>query len=109
LGLRTASTRIISISQGRNFTALHSFHRDADGFLLLNVDMPTASIAQRLRIWESAFYQRGARKDFECPPSGRLLKASYKNGDYLRVEFRSIATREEFAATYPAVHDIGPV
>jgi len=50
-----------------------SFHRDPDGFLLLNVDMPTASIAPRLRMWESTWYQRGTPKDLESPPHGRLL------------------------------------
>jgi hypothetical protein len=85
-----------------------SFHRDAAGFLLLNIDMPSSSVAQRLRMWESTWYQRGAPKDLECPPSGRLLKISYRNGDYLRIEFRSISTKEEFAARFQQVQDIGP-
>jgi len=85
-----------------------SFHRDFSGFLLMNIDMPSASIGPRLRMWESVWYQRGSPKDLECPPSGRLLKISYKNGDYLRIEFRSMATPAEFQARYPQAHDIGP-
>jgi hypothetical protein len=40
-----------------------SFQRDGDGFLLMNIDMPSASIAPRLRMWESTWYQRGTPKD----------------------------------------------
>ena len=86
-----------------------SFCRDSEGFLRLNIDMPTASIAPRLRVWESNFYQRGAPKDFECPPHGRLVRISYKNGDYLRIEFRSVPTLKHFEAQYIGVRNIGPV
>ena len=59
-------------------------------------------------MWESTFYQRGTPKDFECPPNGRLLRASYKNGDLLRIEFNSIPTQDEFGRRYPGFADIGP-
>jgi hypothetical protein len=85
-----------------------SFHRDGAGFLLMNIDMPSASMAPRLRMWESTWYQRGTPKDVECPPSGRMLKIGYRNGDYLRIEFRPIAGVDDFRARYPLSHDIGP-
>ena len=44
----------------------------------------------------------------ECPPSGRLLKVHYKNGDYLRIEFTSVESAKDFASRYPKVADIGP-
>ena len=85
-----------------------SFFRDPSGLLLMNLDMPTASIAPRLRMWESTWYERGEPKDMECPPSGRLLKVHYKNGDYLRGEFIAVTTAEDFAKRYPKIVDIGP-
>jgi len=87
---------------------LISFHRDEAGFLLMNIDMPTMSVAPRLRMWESTWYERGAPKDLECPPNGRLLRIGYKNGDYLRIEFRSAQTPEQFAARYPGFRDLRP-
>ena len=74
----------------------------------MNVDMPTMSVMPRLRMWESTWYERGIPKDLESPPNGRLLKVSYKNGDYLRIEFNSVETPEKFGSRYPGLHDLRP-
>ena len=59
-------------------------------------------------MWESTWYVHGAPEDMESPPSGRLLKVHYKNGDYLRIEFTSVEGGYDFAKRYPKVANIGP-
>jgi hypothetical protein len=74
--------------------------RDSDGFLLLNVGMLTASGEPRAAIMDNDWITEGTEADIECPPSGRLLKISYPNGDLLRVEFRNIESALDFEARY---------
>lgn len=70
------------------------FNRDSDGHALLNVRMLTTvgNEAERIRIEDNDFIVRGTPVDFECPPSGRLLRVRYENGDYMRVEFREFGS-----------------
>ena len=70
------------------------FNRDELGHALLNVRMLTASSQARLCIQDNDFVLRGQPTDFESPPSGRLLRIRYDNGDYLRVEFREFKSLE---------------
>lgn len=78
------------------------FTRDHQGHLLLNVLMPTATAEPRLVIEENFWLTEGTEEaDIECPPSGKTLRASYGNGDQLRIQFREITTEEEFDRRYP--------
>jgi hypothetical protein len=107
MGGAYAANTVVPITYGDK--PVIGFARDPFGFLVMNLDMPTASIAPRLRMWESSWYERGDPRDLECPPSGRLVKVHYKNGDYLRVEFSSVANLDALTRRFPQVHDIGPV
>jgi len=82
------------------------FTRDESGHLSLNIDMLTTSICPRLRMWENSFYQAGTPKDFDCPPSGHLLKARYENGDSIRIEFKDLSTEGDLKRLYPSVQTV---
>jgi hypothetical protein len=82
------------------------FTRDASGYLALNVDMLTTSVCPRLRMWENVFYDSGTPKDFECPPSGHLVKAKYENGDSLRIEFKDLTTEGDLKRLYPNIQSV---
>ena len=47
-------------------------------------------------VW--TFYENPT--DIECPPSGRLLKVNYENGDKIKIEFFEIENRKEFKKLY---------
>ena len=49
------------------------------GFLAYELDMPVCAPSH-----VEALGMSGTPKDIECPPSGRILKVHYTNGDYLR-------------------------
>ena len=68
--------------------------RDPEGFLLLNVQMLSASGKPRAKIVENDWISAGAEADIECPPSGRRLRVDYPNGDQLCVEFKDIESGE---------------
>lgn len=63
------------------------FNRDDDGYLLLNVIMPTTTDEPRAVIEDNFWITQGDPTDVDCPPSGRKLQIKYANGDELRVEF----------------------
>jgi hypothetical protein len=46
-----------------------------------------------------------AEHDIECPPSGRIVKAKYPNGDRLSVEFQSHENVDEFNRRFPLPRD----
>ena len=76
------------------------WNRDQDGFMLLNVEMLTASGQPRARIEDNDWITAGAEADIECPPSGRRLRIDYPNGDQLCVEFDTIDSEENLKARY---------
>ena len=78
------------------------FNRDEHGNALLNVRMLTTvgKEQERIRIQDNDFILRGSPSDFECPPSGRILRARYENGDYMRIEFRQANTAAAAANRY---------
>jgi hypothetical protein len=85
------------------------FNRDAEGHALLNARMLTTAghEQERIRIQDNDFIVRGTPADFETPPSGRLLRVRYGNGDYMRVEFREIRSLEAAAGRFPHVRQDG--
>lgn len=84
-------------------------NRDDDGYLLLNLKMPTTSDQPRLFLQDNSWVLRGKPTDFECPPNGRLIEAKYKNSDYLRVEFRELDDLEGLTLHRPNVDWTGKV
>jgi hypothetical protein len=42
----------------------------------------------------------GTPTEFECPPSGRTIRARYENGDSLGIEFWTAPTRDAVVARY---------
>lgn len=78
------------------------FGRDEQGNVLVNLQQLTTNGEPRMLMIENFWITEGtAEHDIECPPSGRLIKASYPNGDRLRVEFRSHASWDEFERRFP--------
>jgi hypothetical protein len=76
------------------------WNRDEDGFMLLNLQMLTASGQPRARIEDNDWITTGAEADIECPPSGRRLRIDYSNGDQLCVEFATIDSEENLESCY---------
>jgi hypothetical protein len=85
------------------------FNRDEAGHALLNWRMLTSlgHEQERIRIQDNDFVVRGTPVDLECPPSGRLLKARYENGDYMRVEFREIRSLGAALKRFPKIRPDG--
>jgi hypothetical protein len=79
------------------------FNRDADEHLLLNLRMPTTS-GERRAVIEDNYWLVGAPEDVECPPSGRLVRMAYANGDSVSVEFFQAESEDELVRRY---RDIG--
>jgi hypothetical protein len=79
------------------------FNRDEDNHLLLNVRMMTLSGRPRLRLEDSDWVVLGEPVDFECPPSGRRILVTYRNGDELVIEFHELAGPSEAAERHPDV------
>jgi hypothetical protein len=78
------------------------FGRDDQGNVLVNLRQLTTSHEPRMVMIENFWITEGtAEHDIECPPHGRLVKASYSNGDRLRVEFRSHESWDAFERRYP--------
>jgi hypothetical protein len=78
-----------------------SLTRDETNNLLLSVNMLTASVMPRLRMFENDWVSVGNPTDIEAPPFGRQLTASYPNGDEIRIEFRTVNDPDELAAALP--------
>lgn len=63
------------------------FNCDEAGYLLLNLRMLTISNQPRARIEDNFWLPLGYPDDLECPPSEKLLRMTYANGDKLMIEF----------------------
>jgi hypothetical protein len=79
------------------------FNRDEQHYLLLNLDTPDASGAQRVSLRDNDWEVRGAPTDVESPPGGKKLKIQYADGDRLVIKFREWQTEEELARWHPTV------
>lgn len=78
------------------------FGRDEQRNVLVNLRQLTTSGEPRMVMIENFWITEGTvEHDIECPPSGRLVKASYPNGDRLRIEFRTHDSWEAFERRYP--------
>ena len=68
---------------------------------MLNIRMVTSSGEPRLRLDNNDWIVHGQPSDFESPPSGRRIRATYSNGDEIAVEFLDLPTADAGAARYP--------
>lgn len=76
--------------------------RDESGYLMVNLRMLTTSGEPRLRLEENFWTLKGKPTDFECPPSGRLIQATYPNGDEVRIEFFPLGDFDAARKRYPS-------
>jgi hypothetical protein len=78
------------------------FNRDEEDRLLVNLQAPTTSGQPRMTMIDNFWMTEGSEeREIVCPPSGRLVSAKYLNGDALKVEFREIASEEDFERRFP--------
>jgi len=77
------------------------FNRDDDGYLLLNVLMLSILKEPRVIIQDNFWLSVGNPDDLESPPSGKLLKVKYTNGDMLKIEFMELNSVEKVKKRYP--------
>lgn len=78
------------------------FNRDSTGRLLVNLQALTTSDEPRVVMLDNFWMTEGTdEREVRCPPSGRLVSASYPNGDCLKVEFRELVSVEELDKRYP--------
>jgi hypothetical protein len=82
------------------------FHRDEEGYLLLNFRMLTMSGEPRARIEDNFWMPRGDPDEVESPPNGRKLRIRYNNGDFLSVEFFDVATADDLFVRYPNANPV---
>ena len=84
-----------------------SFGRDQDGYLLLNLRMPTLSGQPRARIEENFFtVARDHVADIECAAGGRTITIDYANGDRFQHQYRDIADEDVLRDRYGS--QVGP-
>lgn len=77
------------------------FERDENGYLLLNLGMLSTTREARLILENNFWIGKGNFSDFECPPSGKLIRAEYPGGDMLRVEYFELLSIEDIQKRYP--------
>lgn len=77
------------------------FERDENGYLLLNLNMLSTTHEERLTLENNFWIGKGNFSDFECPPSGKLIRAEYLGGDMLKVEYFELSSIEDVQKRYP--------
>ena len=77
------------------------FHRDPEGYALLNVRMPQSSSSKRVSIENNYWISSGNVADLRSPPGGKSLEVNYRNGDHLKVEFVEIIDAAALEKYFP--------
>jgi len=78
------------------------FNRDGSDRILLNASMLTTSGESRLEMRDNFWITEGANiRTIACPPSGKLVSATYQNGDRLRIAFREVESIDALDRRYP--------
>lgn len=85
------------VIDGHNVVALS---RDAEGYLLLSVEMLSLTPDERVVLAENCWENIGTPVDLVSPPSGKKLLVTYANGDHLSVEFSELEDAAAFQARY---------
>jgi hypothetical protein len=75
--------------------------RDEQKNLLVNFRMPTVSGELRASVVENFWSVPTDVDELVCPPMGRLIEVSYRNGDRFKLEFLELAGLDALAAKYP--------
>jgi hypothetical protein len=77
-----------------------SFFRDTEGYLRLNVQLPSLSPEPRARIDGNIWSNIGTPSDLVSPPGGKRLSIRYDTGDRLSVEFLELNSEEAAAKRF---------
>lgn len=83
------------------------FDRDEDGYLLLNVRMPSLSGHPRVRIEQNFWTIKPTVAEVICPPGGRSLEVKYANGDRFRVAFSVAKDLDDLSCRCPPGIQVG--
>jgi len=81
--------------------------RDEDDNLLVSFRMPTISGQPRASIIENFWSVPADVDEIVCPPMGRLIEVSYRNGDRFKAEFSEVANVAGLRARYPNWRGLG--
>ena len=88
-------------------TSAISLGRDEQGYLLLNLRMPSTSGQPRARIEENFFtVGRDHVSDVQCAARGRTIRIDYPNGDCFQHQYRDVENEEELRGRYDRL--VGP-
>lgn len=79
------------------------FRRDGDGYLLLNLTMPSAEGNPRAGIADNNWFNSGLEDDIEAPPSARSVRIGYEGGESLKVEFLEVKDADRLEERYPNI------
>jgi hypothetical protein len=75
-------------------------NRDNEGYLLLNLDIPTEPGTPQIQMRDNFWTITGTPEDLISPPGGKELTVRQKNSDYLILEFREINSPIKFQTRY---------
>ena len=75
--------------------------RDEHEYLLLNLRMLSTTDEERLSLVDNFWITKGNPIDFECPQSGALIHAEYKNSDKVRIEYHELKSMSDVTKRYP--------
>lgn len=76
------------------------FERDEDGYLLLNVRLPSLSKRPRARIENNFWSVKPTVAEVISPPNGRRLEINYANGDRFKAEFFIVQDAARLVSRY---------
>lgn len=82
------------------------FKRDADGYLLLNFQVPGVDGHPRAWMEDNVWLVPPGAENIDCPPRGRYLDVRFDNGDRFRIEFTEFPDPQSFLGTYPYFHSL---
>jgi hypothetical protein len=86
-----------------------AFERDADGFLLLNLQFPSPAGTPRVKIEQNFFTVNPDQiADVVCAARGRTIQIDYANGDRFRHQYRDIQNQSALMDRYGPLID-GPI
>ncbi len=83
------------------------FRRDKDGYLLLNITLPTLEGGARAQIEDNIWTvdPRGIAV-MDCPPRGRYIDVQFEDGDGFHVEYREYENADAYALKYPVAAEL---
>ncbi|MBT3031595.1 MAG: SEC-C domain-containing protein [Candidatus Thiodiazotropha sp. (ex Lucina pensylvanica)] len=67
------------------------FNRDEEGYLRLNIELPSTLPEDRIIMEDNIWTNIGCPCDIHSPPSGKELKVAYSNGDYIEIKFTELS------------------